>query len=48
MGAAGTWVVYVLADDSYAYLEALNTLRFFAIRFHIYTWVRWIVRDCDC
>jgi hypothetical protein len=50
MGASGTWVVSVLADDSYANLEALNThfMFLFAIWFPAHTWVRWIVCGSDC
>jgi len=33
MGAAGTWVVYVLTDDSYAYFDTLNTHSTFILQF---------------
>jgi len=39
----GTWIVYMLTDDSYAYsILWMFTLRFFAIRFRAHAWVRWI------
>jgi hypothetical protein len=49
MGPAGSWVVSVLADDSYAYFDALNNhSTFFAIQFRAHTLARWIVRGSNC
>ena len=51
-GAVGTWIVPVLADDPYTYLNAKNIhsagFIFFAIWFCAPTWVRLIVRDIGC
>jgi len=48
-GVVGTWIVFVLADIPYAYLNAQNIhSALFSIRFRASTWVRWIVRVSGC
>jgi len=48
-GDVETLIIYVLADDPYAYLNAHNIhFAFFAVRFCAPMWVRWIICGSGC